>query len=200
VRGVGLSACGAAVALFLGCPMATAQGHLNAFVGSNLTGDAGRSLSAPLIDRSRFTWGADVGAVSKGIVGTELDFAYAHHVFKKGPQIGGNYVLTMIPSVMIAVPVRGERGHRIQPYATTGFGLIRRAIDISGVGTVKDNSLGYSLGFGVNGYATPHFGMRVDYRYFRNVGAERSDHPIGTAVNRGTLSFSRGTVGAVFRF
>jgi len=197
---VGLISCGAAVALLLGCPLANAQGHLNAFVGSNFAGDGGSSSSAPLIDKSRFTMGAGVGTASKGIFGTEFDFAYAHHYFKKGPQIGGNYVLTMIPSVMIAVPTGGERSHSIHPYATAGFGLIRRAIDISGVGTVKDSSPGYSLGFGLNGFATPHFGVRVDYRYFRNVGAERSDHPLGSAFNSGTVSFSRGTAGAVFRF
>ena len=188
--------------------MANAQGHLNVFFGSNFAGDAGRSLSAPFAGGSRLTWGTDLGAMSKsifgskGIFGTELDFAYANHFFDKGPQIGGNYVLTLMPSVIVAVPASGERARSVQPYATAGLGLIRRDIDIGGVGTFTDNSLGYSLGFGVNlnGFATPHFvGVRVDYRYFRNMGAE-PDHPFGIVPNRGTFSFSRGTVGAVFRF
>jgi opacity protein-like surface antigen len=190
----------AAVALLLGCPMANAQGHLNVFVGSNFAGDAGRSLSEVLNDGSRFTWGADLGAVSNGILGTEFDIAYANHFFGNGPQIGGNYVLTVMPSVIIGVPVGGERGPGVQPYATAGLGLIRRAIDISPGGPVKDNSLGYSLGFGMNGYATTHFGVRADYRYFRNMGAEPSDNPFGIDFNRGSFSFSRGTVGAMFRF
>ena len=189
-----------AIALLLGCPMANAQGHLNIFVGSNFAGDAGRSLSEVLNDGSRLTWGADLGAVSKGILGTEFDIAFANHFFGKGPQTGNNYVLTAMPSLMVGVPVGGERGPGVQPYATAGFGLIRRSIDIGGVGTFKDNSLGYSLGFGVNGYATSHFGVRVDYRYIRNMGAEPSDNPFGIDFNRGTFSFSRGTVGAVFRF
>jgi opacity protein-like surface antigen len=199
----------AAVALLLGCPMANAQGHLNVFVGSNFAGEAGRSLSAALIDGSRLTWGADLGAVSNGIFGTELDIAFASQFFGNGPanqfvgngpQTGNNYVLTVMPSVTIGVPVGGERGPRVQPYATAGLGLIRRSIDIAGEGTFRDNSLGYSLGFGVNGYATSHFGVRVDYRYIRNMGAELSDNPFGIDFNRRTFGFSRGTVGAVFRF
>ena len=192
---------GAAVALWLGCSTANAQGHVNLFVGGNFAGDAGRSLSDTLNDGSRLTWGADVGVLSKGIFGTEFDVAYANNFFGKGPLLGNNYVLTAMPSVIIAVPVGGERGPGVQPYATAGFGLIRREINTPGPAPdFKDNSLGYSLGFGINGYATTHFGIRADYRYFRNIGAEPSDNLVGINLNRGTFNFSRGTVGAMFRF
>jgi opacity protein-like surface antigen len=199
MRGTCLISC-AAVALLLGCPTANAQGHVSMFVGSNFAGDAGRPLDEGLNDGSRLTLGADLGAMSKGIFGTEFDIAYARHFFGDGPQFGDNYVLTAMPSVIVGVPLGGERGPGVQPYATAGFGLVRRAIDLNGVGSFKDNSLGYSLGFGVNLHAATHFGVRVDYRYFRNVVGASSDNPFGIDFNQGTFNFSRGTVGAIFRF
>jgi hypothetical protein len=190
----------AAVALLVSCSSANAQGHVNVFVGSNFSGDAGRSLSEALNDGSRLTFGADVGGMTKGIVGAELDVAYARHFFGEGPQFGGNYVLTVMPAMILGVPVGGERGPGIQPYATAGLGLIRRSVDLTGLGTFNDNSLGYSLGFGVNAFASSLFGVRADYRYFRNVTGASSDNLFGIDFNQGTFNFSRGTVGAVFRF
>ena len=51
----------AAVVFVLAAPTARAQGHANVFVGSNFSGDAGRSLSAALNDGSRLTWGGAIG-------------------------------------------------------------------------------------------------------------------------------------------
>ena len=65
---------------------------------------------------------------------------------------------------------------------------------------IKDNDLGYSIGFGVDGFATDHFGIRADYRYFRTVNADESSNIVGISLNEGNFSFSRGSIGAVFRF
>jgi hypothetical protein len=45
-----------------------------------------------------------------------------------------------------------------------------------------------------------NFGIRADYRYFRNVSADASDNIIGIDFDRGTFNFSRGSIGAIFRF
>jgi opacity protein-like surface antigen len=71
---------------------------------------------------------------------------------------------------------------------------------VSGVDAIKDNDLGYSIGFGVDGFATTHFGIRADYRYFRTVSADESTNVVGISLDRGNFSFSRGSIGAVFRF
>lgn len=192
----------AAIVLLLGSSSARAQGHVNLFVGSNFLGDAGRSLSTALNDGSRLTWGGAVGGMSRGIFGAEVDVAYARHFYGNDAQLGNNYVLTLMPSILLGVPVGGERGPGFQPYASAGFGLIRRDRDLAvdGVPAIKDNSLGYSIGFGVNGYASTHFGVRADYRYFRNVKADESNNLVGISLDRGTFNFSRATVGAMFRF
>ena len=190
----------AALVLLLGSATAMAQGHVNVFVGSNFSGDAGRSLSEALNNGSRLTFGADVGGMTKGIFGAELDTAFSRHFFGNDPRLGNNYVFTMVPSLIVGVPVGGERGPGIQPYGTAGFGWIRRSLAIDGIDAIKDNSLGYSIGFGVNGYVGTSFGVRADYRYFRNVTGDESNNIVGIAFNPGTFNYSRGTVGAIFRF
>jgi opacity protein-like surface antigen len=190
----------AAVVLLLGSSTARAQGHVNVFVGSNFAGDAGRSLSEALNDGSRLTWGADIGGMTKGIFGAEFDFAHSRHFFGSDPRLGNNYVMTMIPSLIVGVPVGGEKGPGIQPYGTVGFGLIRRNLEVDGVDAIKDNSLGYSIGFGVNGFTSTAFGIRADYRYIRNVTADDSNNLVGITLNQGTFNYSRGSIGAIFRF
>ncbi len=190
----------AAVAVLLAAPAAHAQGHANVFVGSNFSGDAGRSLSAALNDGSRLTWGGAIGGTFNGIFGAEVDFAYARHFFGDDDVLGNNYVLTLMPSLIVGVPVGGESGPGIRPYGTAGFGWIRRDLSVAGIDTIKDNDLGYSIGFGVDGFATDHFGIRADYRYFRTVNADESSNVVGISLNEGSFSFSRGSVGAVFRF
>ena len=190
----------AALVLLLGSATARAQGHANFFVGSNFFGDAGRSLNQVLNDGSRLTWGADVGGMTKGIFGAELDIAHSRHFFGSDPRLGNNYVFTMMPALIVGVPVGGEKGPGIQPYGTVGFGWIRRDLSVDGIQAIKDNSLGYSIGFGVNGYATTNFGVRADYRYFRNVTADESNNVVGIDFDRGTFNFSRGSIGAIFRF
>jgi hypothetical protein len=190
----------AAALLLLAAPSARAQGHANIFVGSNFSGDAGRSLSTALNDGSRLTWGGAIGGMTKGIFGGEVDFGFSRHFFGNDPSLGNNYVLTLMPSLIVGVPVGGEKGPGFQPYGTAGFGWIRRDLEVDGIDRIKDNDLGYSLGFGVNGYASSAFGIRADYRYFRNVRADESSNAVGINLDQGNFSFSRGTIGAIFRF
>ena len=190
----------AAAVLLFAAPAARAQGHANVFVGSNFSGDAGRSLSAALNDGSRLTWGGAIGGTFKGIFGAEVDMAYARHFYGNDDSLGNNYVFTLVPSLIVGVPVGGESGPGFRPYGTAGFGWIRRDLSVNGADAFKDNDLGYSVGFGVDAFATSHFGVRADYRYFRTVSADDSSNAVGITLDRGTFSFSRGTVGAIFRF
>jgi hypothetical protein len=190
----------AAAVLLLASSSALAQGHAHLFVGGNFFGDAGRSISDAFDDGSRLTWGAAIGGMTKGVIGAEVDFAYSHNFFGSDAALDGNYVLTLMPNVIVGVPIGGERGPGFQPYASAGFGWLRRSLEVSGVNAINDNGAAYSLGFGVNGYTATNFGIRADYRYFRNVSADESNNVLGIDFDRGNFSFSRATVGAVFRF
>ncbi|HEY9463453.1 MAG TPA: outer membrane beta-barrel protein, partial [Vicinamibacterales bacterium] len=179
---------------------ALAQGHVNLFVGSNFFGDAGRSVNDAFDDGSRLTWGAAIGGMTKGILGAEVDFGYSHNFFGKDDTLDKNYVLTLMPNVIVGVPIGGEKGPGFQPFASAGFGLLRRSLNVNGAEALNNNGAAYSLGFGVNGYAGTNFGVRADYRYFRNVSADEGDNILGIDFDRGTFSFSRASVGAIFRF
>jgi len=189
-----------AAAALLFASSAQAQGHLNLFVGGNFFGDAGRSVNEAFDDGSRLTWGAAIGGMTRGIFGAEIDFGYPNRFFGKDDSLDKNYVLTLMPSVIVGVPIGGERGPGFQPFATAGFGLLRRSLEVNGVEALDNNSAAYSLGFGVNADAGTNFGVRADYRYFRNVNADEDDNIIGIDFDRGTFSFSRASVGANFRF
>jgi opacity protein-like surface antigen len=189
-----------AILVLLASSAARADGHVNLFVGSNFFGDAGRSLSTALNSGSRLTWGGSIGGTTRGIFGAEIDVAHARHFFGDDARLGSNYVLTVMPAIIVGVPVGGERGPGFRPYATAGFGLIRRDLEVDGLTAIKDNGLGYSIGFGVNGYATDHFGVRAEYRFFQNVRGDESSNVVGISFSEGNFSFSRGSVGAVFRF
>ena len=123
----------ATAVMLLAAPAAHAQGHANIFIGSNFSGDAGRSLSTALNDGSRFTWGGGLGGTIKGIFGAEVDMAYARHFYGSDNSLGNNYVFTLMPSIIVGVPVGGESGPGFRPYGTAGFGLIRRDLSVNGV-------------------------------------------------------------------
>ena len=129
----------AALVLLVAAPAARAQGHANLFIGSNFSGDAGRSLSSALNDGSRFTWGGDVGGTIKGIFGAEVDLAYARHFYGSDASLGNNYVFTLMPTLILGVPVGGESGPGFRPYGTAGFGLISRDLSVNGIDAIKDN-------------------------------------------------------------
>jgi hypothetical protein len=190
----------AAAAVLFASSSALAQGHVNLFVGSNFFGDAGRSVNDAFDDGSRLTWGAAIGGMTKGILGAEVDFGYSHNFFGKDDTLDKNYVLTLMPNVTVGVPIGGEKGPGFQPFASAGFGLLRRSLNVNGAEALNNNGAAYSLGFGVNGYAGTNFGVRADYRYFRNVSADEGDNILGIDFDRGTFSFSRASVGAIFRF
>ena len=190
----------AAAAVLFASSSALAQGHVNLFVGGNFFGDAGRSVNDAFDDGSRLTWGAAIGGMTKGIVGAEVDFGYSHNFFGKDDTLDKNYVLTLMPNVIVGLPIGGERGPGFQPFASAGFGLLRRSLNVNGAEALNNNGAAYSLGFGVNGYAGTNFGVRADYRYFRNVSADEGDNILGIDFDRGTFSFSRASVGAIFRF
>jgi opacity protein-like surface antigen len=186
--------------LALGASPVRAQGYIGVFTGVNFGGDAGRSLAQALDAGSRLTWGGPVGGMPGGVLGAELDVASARNFFGERSPLGDNSVLTVMPALIVGIPVGGQRGPGIQPYVTAGLGLIRRDLQIGSVEVLKDNDLGYSLGVGVTGYLSDHIGLRGDYRYFRNIDVDESTSALGIMLERGTFHFSRGTIGVLFRF
>jgi opacity protein-like surface antigen len=188
------------VALLLGTASARADGYLTVYTGVNFGGDAGQSLDEALDDGSRLTWGVAVGAMRGGVIGAELDISRTSNFFGEGDPIGDNHVLTIMPALVVGIPVGGQSGPGVRPYATAGLGVIRRSLELGGTQVLDDNDLGYSLGVGINGYFNSHVGVRADYRFYRNLQADDASTVLGITLEEGTFSYSRATVGVLVRF
>jgi opacity protein-like surface antigen len=187
-----------AMALSAAPVVASAETFVTPFAGINFGGAAGKDFEDSFDKGSPFTWGAQVGWMGAGVIGAELDFAYSKNFFGDFGDLGDNSVTTLMPNVIVGIPIGGQRGLGIRPYVTAGVGMIRRRMDVTGFDVVKDNSAGYSLGAGVMGYFGTHLGLRGDYRYIRNF--DDDNEFAGIDVSPGTFHYNRASLGLVVKF
>jgi opacity protein-like surface antigen len=190
----------ATVALAIAPSLAWADGYFVPFIGANFGGDIGRPLSETVDDRNRMTYGFGVGGMAGGIFGAELDFAYTPNFYAKdGTVVTKSNLLTAMPALVIGIPIGGQNGVGVRPYAVAGAGLLRRDMDFGTLDSLSSNDWGYTLGGGVMGYFTDHVGLRGDVRYFRNFKVDDISVS-GVDFEKGTFSFGRASLGVLFRF
>ena len=191
--------CGLIVAVLP--PPAHADGYFVPFIGANFGGEVGRPLNLALRDRNRAAVGATLGVMGGGVFGLELDMSYTANFYPQplsGDDDGGNLV-TLVPSLVLGIPLGGQRGFGFRPFVLAGAGLVRRNFDVGSLTSVSQNDLAYTLGGGVMIFFADHIGIRGDLRYFRNFRVD--DYGLGgVEVERGTFDFSRASGGVVFRF
>ncbi len=195
-----LKALSAALLICVGCATeARADVYVSPFWAVNFGGDAGGTFNNNVNDRNRTTNGAAVGFMSGGILGIELDVAYTDKFYGEGTVVGDNSLLTVMPALIVGIPVGGQRGPGVRPYATAGVGIIRRELSISGVDVFDGSDLAYSLGFGVMGYFSNHVGLRADYKFVRNFEVDEVSLT-NIDFHQGAFDFSRAAIGVLFRF
>jgi len=187
--------------LFVAAP-ADADGFIVPSVGVNFGGDSGATLidatQNSTQNSSRVSYGVAAGMMTNGIFGFEEDFAWAPNFFGDGGGINETRVMTLMTNVLIGIPVGGQQGPGIRPYAAAGLGLIHRRVDSSvSLTDFSANDFGYDLGAGVMGYFANHVGMRAGVQYFRNF-EHTGSNVIG--LDAGQFNFFRGSVGVLFRF
>jgi opacity protein-like surface antigen len=134
-----------------------------------------------------------------GVFGIELDVAYTNKFYGEGAMLADNSLLTVMPALILGVPVGGQRGLGIRPYATAGVGMVRRNLKSSGVNLFDGSDLAYELGGGVMGYFSDHVGLRADYRYVRNFQVDELSFT-DIDLTQGAFDFSRASLGLLFRF
>ncbi len=178
---------------------ADADGYVSPFVGVNFGGDAGARFAVAVDDPNKVTYGLSFGKMSGGIFGGELDLAYTKNFFGDGGDFIDNSLLSVMPSLVIGIPIGGQSGAGVRPYATAGIGLLRREVRVRGFDEITANDMAYSVGLGAMGFVSTHFGIRADYRYFRNFKVD-GDDLADLSLERGTFDYSRATVGLVLRF
>ena len=179
------------IALVLAPMQARADGFITPWVGSAFGSN---------IDNGQTTFGVSAGGMGAGVIGGELDFGYSPSFFGTKSDFGNNTVLNLMGNVMVGVPVGGQHGPGIRPYAVAGIGLIRTQIDGGTIARVSssNNMFGWDAGGGVMGYFSDHVGLRGDLRYLRathdmNSGVSSID------LNGNRLHFWRASIGVVFR-
>jgi opacity protein-like surface antigen len=191
---------------------ASADWLFTPWVGMNFGGSArfNDALETDLEDdfEQRGTFGASLSWMGAGIVGFEFDFGWAPNFFESKTagdanfDYGDNNVTTLMANVIVGIPIGGQSGVGIRPYATGGVGIIRSKIDDAEdlVGDLSKNDLGFNVGGGVSGFFTDNIGLRGDIRYFRQLRDSDPDEDDLFDVGIGDLRFWRGSVGVVFRF
>ena len=178
--------------------LAHADGFISPNVGVNFGGQAGGTLVNSVNNSNKISWGVAAGWMGAGVFGVEEDFAHSPSFFGSGGNIDSSRVVTLMTNAIIGVPVGGQHGGGIRPYAAIGVGWINQNIStLNGVGNFSENDFGWDIGAGVMGYFADHIGLRADYRYFRNF-QETGTNVIGLQV--GHFNFNRVSVGVLFRF
>ena len=179
---------------------ARADGYVSPLIGANFGGSVGTPLNVAARNRSRAAYGAQFGGMGGGIFGAEVDFSYTPNFFTENEgAVTSNNLLAIVPALIVGIPIGGQKGAGVRPYFTAGLGMIRRDFEFQSLDSLSKSQLAYSLGGGVMGYFTDHFGLRGDLRYFRNF--EVDDFGLSNIdFERGTFNFGRASVGAVFRF
>ena len=198
-------------ALFLVCFAATpskasADWLFTPFIGVNFSGSAVLSDVLGEVDDDfgkSTTFGASLAWMGAGIIGFEVDFGYTDDFFQSTEDdidFGDNNLMTLMANLIVGVPIGGQTGGGVRPYASGGVGVIRTEINdpLDFVGDLSKNNLGFNVGGGISGFFTDNVGAKGDIRYFRQFrDAERDDD---LDIGLGGFSFWRGTVGIVFRF
>lgn len=139
-----------------------------------------------------------------GVIGWEVDFGWAPNFFEETTgagdfEFGDNNVTTLMGNVLVGIPVGGQSGPGIRPYATGGVGLIRSRIDGGDFfDDLSSNDFGFNVGAGVHGFFTDNVGIRGDVRYFRSLEDNEPDDEFDLAIS--DFDFWRATVGVTFRF
>jgi opacity protein-like surface antigen len=190
----------AAFILALVPSLAWADGYIVPFIGANFGGEVGRPLGVAVRDRNVATFGVGVGSMSGGIFGVELDLGYTSRFYQESAAVsGGNNLLTVMPALILGIPVGGQSGAGVRPYVLAGAGLVRRNVDFGSLDSLSASDLGYTLGGGLMIFLADHVGVRGDVRYIRNFKID--DFSLtGVSVERGTFNVGRASAGVVFRF
>jgi opacity protein-like surface antigen len=195
----------AALALVAAAPApASADWTFSPFIGSTFAGEL-NDVDLDESTQNKLSWGGSLMWMGEGIAGFEVDFGYTPEFFFSDNDnevdfIGDGNVTTFMVNAVIGIPIGGDSGAGIRPYATGGLGLIRQSVDeVIDVFDADNNSLGFNVGGGLMGMFTDNVGIRGDIRWFRQFRNE-SDGLDDLDFDLSGLSFWRGTVGVTFRF
>ncbi len=178
-----------AVTLVLSPLPARADGFISPWVGSNFGNSSAEGRTAV---------GASAGWMGAGVIGGEFDFGYAPNFFGSTGNFGDNHVMTGMANLILGIPVGGQHGAGIRPFASGGLGFIRTSIGGPAENdSFTDNKFSFNAGAGIMGYFSDHLGLRGDVRYFRNIKDNTTTNDFN--LDLGGFHFWRAAFGVVIR-
>ena len=165
----------------------------------NIGGGFGGSASG----REHLTYGASIGWMGSGIFGFEADLAYTPEFFEGDDDdfdfIDSSNVTSFMANVLIGIPVGGQTGGGIRPYASGGLGVLQQGVQSDDdLFEITNNEFGVNVGGGIMGFVSDHVGFRGDLRYYRALTDPESDNEFD--VDFGDFDFWRATAGLTFRW
>jgi opacity protein-like surface antigen len=135
---------------------ASAQAMFTASIG-NVYGDR--------VASTKRTWAISIGGGGAHGIGSELEFSRTKNFFETADGRTHGEVLTLMPSLFVAVPIK-----MLRPYGIFGFGFIRQRTETSTGGVLSNlsnNDIGYNVGGGLRFQFARAAGVRVDWRHFK---------------------------------
>jgi hypothetical protein len=186
------------------------QSHWTAagFVGGNF---GGTNFGGTTNMDSSVDFGGQIGYLFHGVIGGEFladftpKFQMNNALFANNPNLN-----TYMANLMVAVPFGAE--HRVQPYASGGWGGMQLRSDVltiagapAGGQTTANETIGAgNFGFGVLGYAG-NVGVRGDVRYFRafnntDFGTTNTPADVFAQSALSGLRFWRANIGVAVRW
>lgn len=135
---------------------AAAQAMFTGSIGNVFGGDA---------PSARNVWAVAIGGMGAHGIGSELEFSETRDFFENANGVSHGKILTLMPSIFVAVPVK-----RVRPYGIFGFGFIRVRTESSTGGVISglsEDDVGYSVGGGVTFQFARRAGVRADLRHFK---------------------------------
>jgi len=184
-----VSTVAALICLLVSAAPARADWLLTPYLGVSFGGDtSGQNI----------TYGASFGWMGAGVIGFEVDAAFAPDLFDEDDgvdlAITESNAATFMGNLIVGAPLGPVR-----PYVSGGIGLIRSSVaDADDFFDIDENSFGVNIGGGVMGFVRENFGLRGDVRYLRAIRDEDGGDDIDLSF--GGFDFWRATVGATFRF
>lgn len=145
-------------------------------------------------------YGASLAWMGAGALGFEFDFSSTPDFFGDSTSFGDNNFSSMMFNLVGGVPIGGQSGWGLRPYAVGGIGLMRSQADgVAGFfDEVTQNDFGFNVGAGVSTFFNDNVGVRTDIRYFRALGG--NDPADEEFFNIADFDYWRWNAGVTFRF
>ncbi len=193
---------GALMCLALAPAPARADWLLSPYLGTTFGSELTDSENTDNEFANKLNYGVALTFMGGGIIGFEIDFAYAPEFFEANDEdldfLDDSNLTTIMANLVVGAPIGGQTGPGFRPYAAGGIGLMRANLESAGdlFDDISDNSFGINVGGGVIGFLSNNIGLRGDLRYFQSL----SDIGDNLDFDLGKFRYWRGTGGIVFRF